>query len=271
MYSRRATVAYDRQNVSIISIETLSPPEEIQVNTADFGVYAQVVMGPIMPVLNFTQDPEAYGLSATMFGFGFGAGFQLRLYRSDYRTYLDGGLSLLRSFVAVPFQFSTAIRQYGGIDMMPAENHVTAYLSKAWYRAFIEPWTVWVFGFLSILFTTWCLVALMWISFFAPYTPNLSYFPEINITSKSSLHTHQAIGTDIDPHLETANMTLEDLGRLTRSYGLGNGLSRTVIDSIRGKRVFCGSLPGSSQGERIIVLVTEGGRLKMLNKYERYS
>lgn len=68
-----------------------------------------------------------------------------------------------------------------------------------------------------------------------------------------------------------ADQTLEDLGKLTRMNGLGNGMSRSVVEAIRGKRVFCGSNPGLQNGEKIIVLVTEHGQVKLLNQHERYA
>jgi len=271
MFSRRATVAYDSQNVSIVSVESITEPVQIPTDGDDFALYCAVIMSSITDNTSYSADPKTYGFSSSVFAFGYGIGFILRLYLNDQPTFLDGGRSLLRSFVAVPFQFSTIMRQYGGKDQMPPENHVTASLAHSSYRAFIDPWMVWVFASLAFVLIAWCVVALAWITFLGPYSPNLSFFPEINIASKSSLQQAPDARGDADPHLETADDTLEDLGRLTRGFGLGNGMSTDVIESLRGKRVFCGSIAGTNEGERIIVLVTEGGRLKLLNEHERYS
>ena len=193
----------------------------------------------------------------------------LRLYRATYSSYIDGGVYLLRSLIAVPFQFSTAIREFGNPNQMPDDNKVTAALSVSAYRALIEPWTVWTFAFLSLFLTLWSIALLLWMSLVGPYSPNMSFFPEIDITSKSTAHPTDN-GT-AHPDLEIADKTLQDLAKLTRYYGLGNGASRTVLEAVRGKRVYCGSLPGSSQTEDHIVLVTEEGRLKILTKHQKYS
>jgi len=278
MFSRLATVAYDRQNTSILSVESISDPVPVAVNGAAFALYTAIIMAPVNQTLNRTEDAKGYEYAATTFTFGFGIGYILRLYVSRYATYLDGGVSLLRSFVAVPFQFSTAMRQFGDTDAMPAANHVTADLSRASYRAVISPWTVYTFACLSLASSLWCVLGLAWIALRGPHSPTLSFFPEINITSKSSgggRHggegSTEALTSELDPHLEVAEETLEDLGGLTRSHGLGNGDSESVIRSIRGRRVYCGSLPGQRAGERMIMLVTEGGRLKLLNLFEKYS
>jgi len=271
MFSRRATVAYDRQNVSIVSVEAITEPVQIAAESEAFALYCAVIMSSITNNISYSGDPKAYGFSSSVFAFGYGISFILRLYLNDQPVFLDGGRSLLRSFVAVPFQFSTIMRQYGGKDQMPPENHVTASLAHSSYRAFIDPWMVWVFASLAFVLTAWCVVALVWITFLGPCSPNLSFFPEINIASKSSVQQAPDGRGDADPNLETADDTLEDLGRLTRGFGLGTGMSSDVISSLKGKRVFCGSMAGASEGDRIIVLVTEGGRLKLLNEYERYS
>jgi hypothetical protein len=79
MYSRRATVAYDRQNISIIGVENLSPATQIEVPATPFRVYAYIIMGSISQTLNRTSDPSGYGLSAAQFSFGYGAGCECSL------------------------------------------------------------------------------------------------------------------------------------------------------------------------------------------------
>jgi hypothetical protein len=281
MYSRIAKVAYDSQNVSILEIMTITPPTAVPVPVSDFVQWCDIVLAPVPPTLNMTANETDFEISATNFNVEFSIGFLLRLYESDYATYVDGGLSLLRSFIAVPFQFSTALQQQtSGIAQFPPANHVTASLSKSTYRAIVDPWTVLVFGLLATTLTVWGTAWLTWISFYAPHSPNTSFFPEIDITSKSSVHTfsvREAYSSDgVAAHgrgqkLEMADETLEDLGKLTRKYGLGNGMSRAVVRAIRGKRVYCGSCPGPEDGENVIVLVTEKGQVKLLNLHEKYA
>jgi hypothetical protein len=159
----------------------------------------------------------------------------------------------------------------GDINTFPKENHVTASLSKNSYRAIVEPWTVWVFGALAALVTSWGVGCLVWLTIYAPHSPNTSFFPEMDITSKSGVHTVRRALGDGERKFEVADETLEDLGKLTRMHGLGNGMSVGVVQAIRGKRVFCGSVPGSQSGEKVIVLVTEQGQVKLLNQHESYA
>ncbi|KAM7217471.1 hypothetical protein V8F06_007102 [Rhypophila decipiens] len=272
-FSRRATVAYDRANISILSVESVSEPVQVKFDSSYLSLYINLVLNPIDPVLNWTNDNKTYSYSAERFAFTYGLSFLLRLYTSNYATFHDGGVYLLRSFIAVPFQFATSMRQYkdGGINPMPAENTVTATLSRSSYRAIIDVWTVWAFSWLSFIIIFYFVGFLLWMALCGPHTPNLSAFPEIDITSKSSLHTGLSIESDMDPHLEMAEQTLEDLGRLTRSKGMGDGKSFEIAKRIHGRRVYCGSLPGERAGDELIVLLTEeAGRLRCLSKENKY-
>ncbi|KAK3384855.1 hypothetical protein B0H63DRAFT_471765 [Podospora didyma] len=270
MFSRMATVAYDRSNISILSVERMSDPEPVKINGSDSSLYMNIILSPIDKLLNWTAQNETYAYSAARFDFTYGIAFLLRLYTSDYSAYQDGGVYLLRSFIAVPFQFATAMRQYGHLNLMPPENAVTATLSQSSYRALIEGWNVWLFGWLAFSVLIYCVALLIWMGVSGPYTPNISAFPEIDITSKSSLHADPT--NDMDPHIEMADRTLKDLGRLTRSHGMGSGQSVRIVKSIRGRRIYCGSLPRSCEGEELVVLLTEeAGRLKCLNKETRYA
>lgn len=265
-------MAYDSQNISILSIESITAPIPTAVDILDFKLYCDLVLAPVPATLNISANKSSYETACTGYGVGFGLSFLLRLYATNYTTYSDGGLSLLRGFFAVPFQFSTTIQMVTEISNFPKENHVTASLSKISYRAIIQPWTVYVFGILAALVTSWGIGCLIWVSFYGPNSPNTSFFPEIDITSKSCMHTIcRKSYSDSDQKLEMADETLEDLRKLTRINGLGNGMSRSVVKAICGKRVFCGSCPGSENGERVIVLVTEHGQVKLLNQHESYA
>ncbi len=69
MCSRRATVAYDRQNVSILSVESMSPATQIAVPGLPFKIYTEIIMGQVSPTLNRTQDASGFSLSATQYTF----------------------------------------------------------------------------------------------------------------------------------------------------------------------------------------------------------
>ncbi len=272
LFSRRATVAYDRSNMSILSVERLSDAVPVKVNESDAQMYTKVIMAPIDKMLNWTANPDAYAYSAARANFLYGLSFLLRLYTSDFSTYHDGGAYLLRSFIAVPFQFATAMRQYGNISQMPPENSVTATLSQSQYRAIIDVWTVWAFALLAFLSVSYCVVLLVWMGVSNMYSPELSAFPEIDMASKCSAPSGSNVRllSDMDPHLEMADQTLKDLGQLTRDHGMGAGDSMLIVKAIRGRHIYCGLIPASVHDQEQIVLVTEeAGQLKYLNKTRR--
>ena len=271
MFDRQATVAYDSQNISILSIESINAPVPTPVNIVDFKLWCDLVLAPVPSTLNMTANETTFEDAGTNFDIEFSFAWILRLYESDYTTYSDGGLSLLRSFLAVPFQFSTALQQMGDINRFPKENHVTASLSKSSYRAIVEPWTLWAFGLFAAVMISWAIGFLIWISFFGPASPNTSFFPELDITSKSSIYSDRPPYDRGNQRFEAIDETTEDLGKLTRSNGLGNGMSYSVVKAIHGKRVFCGSSPGAQDGGKIIILVTERDRAGVLNIHERYG
>lgn len=270
LFSRRATVAYDRNNISIVSVERLSDAIAVKLNKTDALLYMNVIMAPIDPVLDFAADRSTYTYSAARANLMIGISFILRLYTSDYSAYRDGGVSLLRSFVAIPFQFATAMRQYGTDNLMPPENRVTVTLSQSQYRAIIDSWTVWAFSWLAFPAIVYCVVFLGWIGISKTSGPNISAFPEIDIASKSSTYLGADVSrlADLDPHLEVAEQTLEDLEQLTQRHEMGGGKSMRIVRGIKGRRLYCRLLPGLSdtEGQICHLLVDEGKRLKILNR-----
>jgi len=269
LFSRLATVAYDRGNLSIISVERLSEPAPVKVNKTEALLYMNVAMAPIDPVLNYASDNATYAYSAARAAFSMGLSFLLRMYTSDYSTYQDGGVYLLRSFIAVPLQFATAMRQYGTVNLMPPENRVTATLSRSQYRAIIDDWTVWVFAWLAFPAILYCIGFLVWMACSKTCSPNISAFPEIDMASKSSAY----LRSDVDPTFRVAGQTPEDLGRLTRRHGLGDGESTRIARATRGKRVYCGSLPDArgEEGEHVVLLTEEAETLDVLNRTKKYG
>jgi len=264
LFSRLATVAYDRHNLSILSVERLSEGAPVKINKTDALLYMNVVMAPIDPVLNFTSDNATYAYSAARANALMGLSFLLRMYTSDYSTYQDGGVYLLRSFIAVPLQFATAMRQYGTVNLMPRENRVTATLSRSQYRAIIDGWTVWVFAWLAFPAVLYCVGFMVWMGWSKTCSPNISAFPELDIISKSGAHV-QIDGVD--------QPGPEDLEQLTRRHDLGSGESMRIVRAIKTRRVYCGSLPDArfEEGEQIVLLTEKTGTLKALQRRAKYG
>jgi hypothetical protein len=161
-----------------------------------------------------------------------------------------------------------------GYSDIPSDMKVTATLSTASYRAVIQPWTVWVFGISAVVLNIWSIGCIAWICFKGPNSPNTSLYPEIDIVSKSSSCSTQPryLRFDNQQVLHMPDDCLEDLGKLRRRSCLGNGTSPAVLNSISGKKIYCGACQSSKEGEKMIVLVTERDRRVLsLEPHKEYS
>jgi hypothetical protein len=212
-----------------------------------------------------TSDPK-YPAAANSYTAQFGLTWLLRVYQEEFETYENGGLELLKGFLAVSFQFNTQMWANLNFEGIPDNMKTTATLQKVSYRAMIRPWTVWAFGGLSLLILSWGIGCLVWVCIYGPYSPNTSMFPEIDITSKSGCHNLPR-AFFVDRRADLSKDNLEDLGKLTRMAGLGNGMSRAVVDAIKQQRIRCGSYQDANHIEQMIVIVT-GANMEKINKLE---
>lgn len=274
MYKRYATTAYDSKNLSILSIESISAPQPATIAPSDFSLFFDIVFSPIAKSLNISNESNDFQIAATSYTFQYGVSWLLRLYQDEFQTYNDGGLRLLRGFLAVPLQFSTEVLQQMGYSDIPSDMKATATLSTTSYRAVIQPWAVWVFGISAVVLNIWSIGCLAWLYFKGPNSPNTSFYPEIDIVSKSCSCSTQPRDLLLDsqriPHLPDDG--LEDLGKLRRRSCLGNGTSPAVLNTICGKRIYCGAYQSSREGDKMIVLVTEQDRrIVLLKPHKEYS
>jgi hypothetical protein len=230
MYKRYATTAYDIRNLLILSIESVSAPKPTKAAASDFHIFCDAVLGSVPKVLNFTEDPNVFNHAATRYAVQFGIGWILRLYKDEFNTYNDGGLTLLQGIIAAPLQFSTMIWQQSGYSTLPEDMKVTATVTTASYRAMIPFWTVLLFGSIT------CLV---WVYFLDPATLNSLPFPEIDITSKSSLPV-SLMQIYYSRYPGASSACSEDLGKGMRSSGLGNSIGRSAFQGLRRRKIYCG-------------------------------
>jgi hypothetical protein len=133
----------------------------------------------------------------------------------------------------------------------------------------IPAWTLWVFGILAFLLLLWSITCLGWVFFLGPNSPNSSQYPELDITSKSTVPTSLAQVYDYRSGISSEFM--EDLGKHMRITGLGNGKTGSITRSIRDKKIYCGSRFDPKNGEQIIVLVTQRGMVGDLIEHEKYA
>ncbi len=263
-----ATVAYDGKNNSILTIEKLGPYKALEIEPTDFELYHSLALPRVTEIVNMSA-PGAE-VAASGYTAQWAIGWLLKTYKEQFNTYRDGGLDLLKGFLAVSFQFNTLMWSFLSFSTLPENMKTTATLQQVNYRAMAQPWTVWAFGVLSIVLLSWSIGCLTWVCFYGPNSPNASMFPEIDITSKSSCHNlpKSLFG---DHKVAAAEDTLEDLGRLTRVTGLGNGMSKAVVNAIRGKRIYCGACHGVQEGEKMVVIVTERGKVEDLEQGKAYA
>jgi hypothetical protein len=264
LYKRYATTAYDKTNLSILSIISLSDPLPRPLNASDFKELYTIVLGDIPDQKN-SSTSIILSTSAVTYTVQFGLGWALRLYQSLFSTYTDGGLSLLRSLIAMALQFSTQTNQMiGSLDIEP-DTRVIATMATTSYRARGQLWTVWVFGVLPFSLTLWSIGCLVGIYLWGPDTPNTSLFPEIDVISKSNHPVQRG-------YQETGRLdeSLEDISSLTRTSGLGNGMSAAVVEHLSKRKIYCRSYEAPNNRE-IIVLVTERSQLQGLKPHRKYS
>lgn len=269
MYKRYATTAYNLKNVSIMSIESISAPEQSKIDPSDFTFFCDLVLGSIPKNLNYS-DPVGFNAGASRYTVQFGLGWILRLYKDEFNRYNNGGLTLLQGLIAVPLQFSTSIWQQSGYSTLPADMKVTATVATASYRAIIPFWTVLVFGVLASILLFWSITCLAWAYFLGPATPNTSPFPEVDITSKTS------VPAPLMPVYDTRfggmpSHFFEDLGKYMRSSGLGNSTGRSAIQALRERKIYCGACVDPQTGEPHIAIVTERGIVAPLQEHVKYA
>ncbi|OBT75014.1 hypothetical protein VF21_06337 [Pseudogymnoascus sp. 05NY08] len=306
MYKRYATVAYDAKNMSILSIERLTYPQATAIDADIIRTYFGIVMQDQPAFANstapafsnassttpvFKNNREAAN-ACTSYTVQYGIFWILSLYRSDFSSYADGGLAVLRGFLSIPLQFSTEIWQQAAMDTLPDDLRVDAQLSRVSYRALIQAWTVYIFGGSAFIVLAWCIGCLWW-CYLGPYTPNSSYFPEIDITSKGTSPAAAVRRSDGNyaPSMRSGRVSsrtlhypqfgpfekgveqeeeLEDLEYLMRKLGLGNGMSRAVVKGVKGKRIYCGAYLGEMGEADHIVIVTEKDRVRPLVENKLY-
>jgi hypothetical protein len=193
-YKRYATVAYDRRNMSILTIENLSAPHATSIPADKIRLYFDIVMKDPPHPMNLTSKNAAP--VCTSYTVQYGLGWLLRMYQDDFRDYEDGALRIIRGFLAIPLQFSTEIWQQASLSTLPQDLKVTAQLSRVSYRAIIQPWTVYAFAGMVAVVMVWGGGCLVW-CMRGPWVPNSSYFPEVDITSKGTSPTAGIGGSEV--------------------------------------------------------------------------
>jgi hypothetical protein len=275
LYKRYSTVAYDSRNLSILSVESISPPELSPVNSDAVREMATVVF---TPGTNATSDDTEMGNSLL-----FGVGTALRLYQDNFPN--DSLLPevLLQGFISVPFQFSTTAWQWvnatqysnsSTLFALPADLETTATISEVTYRAIASKWTIRLFISLTCLLLLWCNSIFLWILGQRTAIPNSSSFVEVDIGSKSAYPSRVMTGSSEDGQ---SIHDYQDWSQMLRTAGLANSESKAIIQRIKNCKIRVVALEGDADDKFLVLVggsVNQGSRdwekLPLLDRRTRY-
>lgn len=101
--------------------------------------------------------------------------------------------------------------------------------------------------------------------FLGPDSPKSSNFPEIDIMSKSNIHTATYAYTGPGEYGFQSGFG----GQIQR--GVENQRKASVIDNIRKKKIYCGAYMDPRTGERTVVIVTKKGAVSLLKEHDKYA
>lgn len=253
IFKRYATVAYDGRNLSILSVESISPPQSIPPQAKELR---QIYAAALTPHINATSDDTELSN-----GFVYQLGWVLRVYQDNFRDAPNLPLDLLRGFLTVPTQFSTVVWLYAnatapqggvGIYPLPPDFETTASAAQVSYRALMSPWIVYTFSAVGGSLVAWGASIFGFIFMQRAVAPNTSVFPEIDISSKQA-------GTSMIPRRTAENgnqeTVLEDYPSMLRKASLGNSDTYSVVKAIQGQRLRVAQ-QDSATGDFFIVIVT---------------
>lgn len=254
VFKRYATTAYDGWNLSILRIESLSPPNSSKINPLDFRTIFTAIL---TPGLTNSVDDTASIVAGLYY-----IGWALRAYQDEFTTNSQLPLTVLRGLLTVPIQFATMAWEWVNLNAtattsttefaLPPDLEATASIARRTYRAKAKPRTVCVFIGLTSLLLIWCNSVLLWILRQKTASPNLSDFVEVDIASKATAPIeHSQVLNQEGDEMED----LEDWSTRLRRVGLGNAQTKSVVQNLKNSNIRVAGV--RSVGNEInLVLVT---------------
>jgi len=218
-FKRTSTTAYSSQNLSILTLESISAPETYEPNVTAFRKGLDAVL---------TGDSNVTSAYLTA------AGWFLRLYQDEFKNDTGSPIRLLQGLLIVPQQFTVNAWQYANASQaakdpnsttyaLPPDLRATAAAAQYQYRAIAKyPATVYTFMVIgSSLLVCWasfvCFVVRSRVD-----VPHASQFPEIDLSSRSG---HPSI-----PNLPNGASNVLDYTSKMRLARLSNARSSQIID-----------------------------------------
>jgi hypothetical protein len=242
IHHRYADVAYDLNNFTILSVQSISDPEPID------PTFISQTVGNLSYLFSFafTTLPDTFKTSDPGFEnytsawcVAFDIGWALRLYQDDYRNYPGGPLDVLKGFLTVPIQFSTTAWQWASFDTLPQDLLTTASFSTSSQRALGKLWMLIVFtagaGSLILLSA----LSLLWVVIWSARTPDSQRWSELDARAMHRLHQASAREELIDEIL------ISDMEHLSTQTGHATAALNGPSASFRGGRLFIGAITPS--------------------------
>ncbi|KAL2272190.1 hypothetical protein FJTKL_07434 [Diaporthe vaccinii] len=145
-YKLFTTTSYDRQNSSIIDVQTTRKPELMFLNATEYIAIANRVLIPT----SFESEVDKNNINALNYFLTWAH----RTYRYSFPDDRNTLITTLHNFLAVPLQFTVTAVQFSnytaeqlglGSFPMPNDTITVATSGRSSSRLFIQPWAGWLF------------------------------------------------------------------------------------------------------------------------------
>jgi hypothetical protein len=243
IHHRYADVAYDLNNFTILSVQSITGPEPID------PTFISQTVGNLSYLFSFafTTLPDTFTTSDPGFDnytsswcVAFDLGWALRLYQDDYRNYPGGPLDVLKGFLTVPIQFSATAWQWASFDTPPQDLLTTASFSTSSQRALGKLWVLIVFtaGAGSLILLS--VLSLLWVVIWGPRTPESPKWSELD--ARAIHRVHQALAGE-----ELADgIVISDMEQFSTQAGNAATALNRLSASFKGGRLFVGAFRPSN-------------------------
>ena len=240
-------MAYDSQNLSILSIVSLSTPEVVTFDPQSYRTAFSLALAPGGSI----SSAGAIMSNALIFE----TGWFLRLYQDDFSSSDYAPLTFLRGMLTVPVQFSVSAWQWvnatvfaldpkSGLYALPEDMKTTASSAQRTYRALsTKRATVYAFILLVSTLLIYEFFLLVVTGTQPEVSPNTSSFPEIDVSSRSAVPLPRD--------------TLIDYASALQRSRLGNASSVEIVQGVRGRKIRVVETDGPGANEKSIVVAVE--------------
>jgi len=253
VYRQNATVAYSRQNLSILHVDIVSSPYTYPITASEFWTIWDKLLDPAQ-----VKQPSDSMLQNSAF---FELTWYLRLYQDRYK-YDNQPLTYLHNFITIPLQFGTTALQIANATLaasnltnvipIPTDLEVTANGAQIITRFKGKIWTFCIFTAIGGSLVLYSGLILGWILLRrVPLLFNPSSFPVFDFALLSGSHEWRTQRT-------IAQMAQTDLP--------GNPSTCHISNKVRRKRL---RLEGNLDGVRTLNEHTEVGQRHRANEDKR--